>query len=331
MSIFVAIIGLAFLILVHEAGHFFTARAVGMRPRRFYLGFPPAIAKTTRNGIEYGIGAIPLGGYVKIPGMHRPAPGDVDVHFGRALQKSPELVGPVQRLKRALPTATRVPRGRPWPSSSSCGAGSGRGRSSAGLREIDDGLADDAYWRQRTWKRVAVIVAGPATNLVLAVVLFACLFLVGGGKATNTVGQVLPNTPAAAVGLQPGDVILAVNVVAVTPPDIPARISGSRWSPVTLLVQRGERRSRSGQFDPQQDRGRVLARIHAQGRGPRRRRVGLAVGAADRRRHERDRQVARPARPRRGPEGHLQPGRDRADARPERQARHRRTTCGFSA
>jgi membrane-associated protease RseP (regulator of RpoE activity) len=43
--------GLAFLILVHEAGHFFASLAVGLRPRRFYIGFPPAIAKTMRGGI----------------------------------------------------------------------------------------------------------------------------------------------------------------------------------------------------------------------------------------------------------------------------------------
>ena len=102
MNVFVAIIGLAFLILIHEAGHFFAAIWVGMRPRRFYVGFPPALAKTTRNGIEYGIGVVPLGGYVKIPGMHRPAPSDADVHFGRALQERPELAAPLQRLKRAL-------------------------------------------------------------------------------------------------------------------------------------------------------------------------------------------------------------------------------------
>ena len=47
MSIVVAILGLAFLILIHEAGHFFVARAVGMRPRKFYLGFPPALVKTS--------------------------------------------------------------------------------------------------------------------------------------------------------------------------------------------------------------------------------------------------------------------------------------------
>jgi regulator of sigma E protease len=62
MNVFVAIVGLASLILIHEAGHFFAAISVGMRPRRFYLGFPPAVARTTRNGIEYGIGMIPLGG-----------------------------------------------------------------------------------------------------------------------------------------------------------------------------------------------------------------------------------------------------------------------------
>jgi regulator of sigma E protease len=84
MSLAVAILALAMLVLLHEAGHFFTARAVGMRPRKFYVGFPPAIAKVSRGGIEYGIGAIPLGGYVKIPGMHRPAPSDVDLHLGRA-------------------------------------------------------------------------------------------------------------------------------------------------------------------------------------------------------------------------------------------------------
>ena len=102
MSIFVSLVGLAFLILIHEAGHFFVARGVGMNPRKFYLGFPPAVVKTRRNGIEYGVGAIPLGGYVKIPGMHRPAPGDLDVHFGRAIEEAPPLGRPVGDLRRHL-------------------------------------------------------------------------------------------------------------------------------------------------------------------------------------------------------------------------------------
>ena len=104
MSILIAIVGLGFLVLVHELGHFLSSLALGMRPRKFYLGFPPAVVKTTRGGIEYGIGAIPLGGFVKIPGMHRPAPGDVDTHIGRAVVEAPDLAGPAERLRRALAT-----------------------------------------------------------------------------------------------------------------------------------------------------------------------------------------------------------------------------------
>src|SRR5262249_30174579 len=102
MNVFAAILGLAMLILLHEAGHFLVARAVGMNPRRFYLGFPPALVKITRNGIEYGAGAIPLGGYVTIPGMHRPASSDLDVQLGPALKEDPRLFPKVSRVKRAL-------------------------------------------------------------------------------------------------------------------------------------------------------------------------------------------------------------------------------------
>src|SRR5690242_7817642 len=77
MSVLVAIVGLLVLVLIHELGHFSAAKATGMRALRFYLGFPPAIAKHTWRGTEYGIGAIPLGGFVKIPGMLRPESGDL--------------------------------------------------------------------------------------------------------------------------------------------------------------------------------------------------------------------------------------------------------------
>ena len=102
VHIFVAIGGLAFLILIHEAGHFFTALAVKMRPRRFYIFFPPAIVKWRRKGIEYGIGAIPLGGYVKIPGMHKPAGADVEGQFGPAIEEAPWLAAHVEPVKVAL-------------------------------------------------------------------------------------------------------------------------------------------------------------------------------------------------------------------------------------
>jgi len=65
----VALIGLAFLITVHEFGHFIFAKKLGMRVERFYVGFPPAIWRRQRGETEYGIGMIPLGGFCKISGM----------------------------------------------------------------------------------------------------------------------------------------------------------------------------------------------------------------------------------------------------------------------
>ena len=167
MNIFVAILGLGFLILIHEAGHFFVARAVGMNPRKFYLGFPPAIAKTKRNGIEYGVGAVPLGGYVKIPGMHRPAAGDLDMHFGRAVEEQPSLRRPVERAASAargerLPGALEAVRALAQALEEAELSPSAAKAAERGVGDIEDALAPDAYWRAKTWKRVAVIFAGPA-------------------------------------------------------------------------------------------------------------------------------------------------------------------------
>jgi regulator of sigma E protease len=251
MSVVIAILGLAFLILVHEAGHFFTALAVGMRPRRFYIGFPPALVKTTRKGIEYGIGAIPLGGYVKIPGMHRPAESDADVYFGRALRQRPELLGPTQRLKRALAVEDEEGARVALDELEGLAGDDPPEGFERGIQEIRDGLSTFAYWRQRTWKRIVVILAGPATNLVFAVALFAALFYVGGGKATSTIDQVLADRPAAAVGLRPGDTVLTVNNIPVQPNDIAREISGSEGKPLTLRVQRNGRIVTLGPVRPQ--------------------------------------------------------------------------------
>src|SRR5437764_14004619 len=102
MSITIAILGLAMLILLHEAGHFFVARAVGMNPRRFYIGFPPALVKVKRKGIEYGIGMIPLGGMVQLPGMHRPAARDLRTSVEPAMREQPSLAPAVGAVRRAL-------------------------------------------------------------------------------------------------------------------------------------------------------------------------------------------------------------------------------------
>ena len=65
-----AFLGFSALIILHEFGHFTVAKLTGMRVERFALFFPPLIVKVRRGETEYGIGAIPLGGFVKITGMN---------------------------------------------------------------------------------------------------------------------------------------------------------------------------------------------------------------------------------------------------------------------
>jgi regulator of sigma E protease len=148
VSYVLAAAGFAALIILHEAGHFSAAKAVGMRVERFYLFFPPAIAKLRRGETEYGIGAIPLGGFVKITGMN------------------PE-------------------------------------------EDLPPEVAPRAYYHQPVWKRIVVIAAGPAVNLLIAFVLLFVLAF-GARELNDTVSDIVPGSPAAAQ-LQPGDRILAVD------------------------------------------------------------------------------------------------------------------------
>ena len=116
------------------------------------------------------------------------------------------------------------------------------------LAELDecrlaDGLGVDAYWRQRTWKRIAAIAAGPLTNLVFAVVLLATEYMLGiPSDASRKVGDVIPGTPAVAAGLKAGDRIIGVNrVPAADFSDVRDAIRNSNGSPLVLSIVRDGR------------------------------------------------------------------------------------------
>jgi len=253
VNFLIAVLGLGLLIFVHEAGHFFTARAVGMTPRRFYIGFPPPLARVRRKGIEYGIGAIPLGGYVKIPGMHRPAPSDVDAYFGPALAQAPQLIGPLEHVKRRLAEddleGARGLLGALEEAVQRAELTSQAEKAAhRGLDELRDGLGTDAYWRQRTWRRVAVIFAGPGTNVLFAVVLFTTLFVISSGgyrlgfslkPDAPVVEEVRADRPAGQIGLKPVDRIIAINGHRVeNGEDVPRLIEASNGHKVTVEVRR---------------------------------------------------------------------------------------------
>jgi regulator of sigma E protease len=171
--------GFVFLIVIHEFGHFIAAKATGMRVERFFLFFPPKVVSIKRGETEYGIGALPLGGFVKITGMN---PDE--------LERAPATGGD-SRSRGGLATAIE-------------GAGQRPPRES-----LPPDVLERAYYKQPVWKRIVVISAGPAMNLLLA---FVILFAVSLSlyEINGKVGTIDAGSPAAQ-HLQPGDKILAVD------------------------------------------------------------------------------------------------------------------------
>jgi regulator of sigma E protease len=193
------VLGFSLLIVLHEGGHFALAKAVGMRVERFFLFFPPRLVSKRVGETEYGIGAIPLGGFVKITGMN---PDEVREH-------PPEEEG--EEPKRDWLTAIE-----------SADPGPDTPRSAEGPEPLPPDQLDRAYYRQPVWKRIVVIAAGPAVNIVLAfLILFALAFTIKEGTEL-VVGEPEPGTPAARI-LEPGDRILAVDRVKVKGDDLAAQ------------------------------------------------------------------------------------------------------------
>ena len=210
MSWVLAIVGFAVLIVLHELGHFTAAKAVGMRVERFALFFPPLLIKVRRGETEYGIGAIPLGGYVKITGMN-----------------------PSEKLS--------------------------------------DELRTRAYYSQPVWKRIVVIAAGPAVNIVVAFLLLWGLFLVNGTKEpTRTVDRRGLEAPAAEV-LRPGDRIVSVDGKGASREAVAQQISTHKCpgtprkgcaasTPAIVVVEREGRQLRfpiTPRYDPEARRTRI--------------------------------------------------------------------------
>ena len=168
MSYVLAFLGFAALIILHEAGHFVAAKAVGMRVERFSLFFGPLLVKFRRGETEYGIGPIPLGGYVKITGMN---PNE----------------------------------------------------------DIPEEARPRAYYNQPVWKRVVVILAGPAVNLLIAfAIIWGCCSPTGqrGRRSTGWPAVAAP-APAATV-LRAGDQLVSVDGVGGSPTAIRNQIDSHR-------------------------------------------------------------------------------------------------------
>jgi regulator of sigma E protease len=133
-----------------------------------------------------------------------------------------------------------------------------------GLRELEDALGTDAYWRQRTWKRLAVIAAGPGTNLAFAIVLLATVYMLGiPSDASRKVADVIPNSPAVTAGLHAGDRIVGINRVPANDfTDVRDAIRGSGGHPLVLSVVRGDRYLELRPVRPQKSGGVYTLGFH---------------------------------------------------------------------
>jgi regulator of sigma E protease len=266
MTWLVVAVGLLLLIYLHELGHFGVALAVGLRPRGFYIGFGPLLVGFRRRGVEYGIRAIPAGGYVRIPGMNRPSPRDLDAFMAPALREQPDLSAYVQHVRRPLEAgdfaaaAAALPELRSAIDAADLTPAARRPADRA-LRQIDEDTGPDAYWRAPVWRRIAVIAAGPGANMLVAFLIFMIVYATGAptSNATTKVAQVEAGTPAAAAGLHVGDRVVAVDGrTAHTFNALSARIRASHGRAITVTVVRRGRRITLGPKATEKVNGRYI-------------------------------------------------------------------------
>ncbi|MCU1551512.1 MAG: peptidase [Glaciihabitans sp.] len=210
-GVLIVAIGVLLSIVLHETGHFIPAKLFKVRVGQFMVGFGKTLWSRKSHGTEFGIKALPLGGYISMAGMYPPMkPG------GKAQTASAGFFQTLVQDARQSSADTILP-----------------------------GQEDNVFYKLPIWKRIIIMLGGPLMNLVIAIVLFAvvlCVFGTGVNTATvSSVSQcVLPATstrttcpagytpsPAAAAGFKTGDKILSLNGTTVT-----------SWDQATAIIQR---------------------------------------------------------------------------------------------
>ncbi|MFI7278233.1 M50 family metallopeptidase [Streptomyces sp. NPDC049879] len=224
LGILIFVLGLLFSIAWHEFGHFSTARMFGVRVPQFMVGFGPTVWSRRRGETEYGVKAIPLGGYIRMIGMFPPG------EDGAVRKRSTSPFRGMIEDARA-----------------------------AAFEELQPGDEKRLFYTRKPWQRVIVMFAGPFQNLILAVVIFlGVLMAFGVNEQTTTVASVsecvVPQdegardcrasdqpAPAAAAGLLPGDRITAFDGEPVTEWGALQERIRDTVGPATITVERDGR------------------------------------------------------------------------------------------
>jgi membrane-associated protease RseP (regulator of RpoE activity) len=225
IGVLVLVVGILVSIALHEVGHMVPAKRFGVRVSQYFVGFGPTLWSRTRGETEYGVKAIPLGGYVRLIGMY----------------PTPEAVGhpPVRGFFSRMAADARE----------------------ASAEEIRPGEDHRAFYRLSTPKKLVVMLGGPVMNLLIAAALFAIVYVGIGTPGSSTTlasvsqcvlpvsstatecGRDDPAAPGAAAGLEPGDTVVAYDGVAIeTWEQLSGMIRGTGDREVPVVVERdGER------------------------------------------------------------------------------------------
>lgn len=181
VGIVVGILGLGFLILVHELGHFLVAKATGMRVEEFSIGYGRFLVSRRIGETVYGISVLPIGGYVRVTGMHRE-----------------EFAARQEAARTRREAAVKDPESYLI------------GSSSISDEEVADTPLERRYYAKPLWQRLVFIVSGVTMNVVVAFLMLVIVGLQGFWVATVEVREVVPESPAAVAGVQAGDTIVSI-------------------------------------------------------------------------------------------------------------------------
>lgn len=196
------VVGLAVSIALHEIGHLVPAKLFGVRVGQYMVGFGPTVWSRRIGETEYGVKALPLGGFISMAGMYPPSPAEQD---GTGPRRTGRFFRTMVQDARAANDETMI--------------------------AVED---DRTFYRLPVWKRVIVMLGGPFMNLVLGILLFTIVFsAIGVQTASTTVATVSecvlpagtartacapgdPRAPANEAGILPGDTLVSVDGDAVS-------------------------------------------------------------------------------------------------------------------
>jgi regulator of sigma E protease len=194
-------------VLVHEFGHFITAKRMGIRVEEFGVGFPPRLVGFRKRD-EGGWEVIWFGGKDTY-GSRKQSP-----FSGTSGGVSTNAVSPALDLDRAgySPSKTRVSDHTIYSINLLPIGGFVRMPGESGdIYDADGNYDPRSFAAKSAGKRIIVLVAGVTMNVILAMVLFTIAYGLGEPTFPAAIGKVVPGSPAAVAGLRPGDTIVSVN------------------------------------------------------------------------------------------------------------------------